>query len=61
MKKSIGLHGWMVKNLEEPLFQAEIYKTKLQKCTNNDNCSHNLIAISMALVMPLIIVAASML
>ncbi|WP_347487952.1 hypothetical protein [Desulfoscipio sp. XC116] len=61
MKKNANLYSWMVKNFEEPLLQAEIYRADLLKCADNENCSLSLIAVLAALVMPIIIVAASML
>lgn len=61
MRTGERLHRWMVHNLEEPFFQAEMHKIELARENNAGDGTGNVLATAVVLAMPLIFILAGVL
>lgn len=61
MKDKLAIHQWIVRHLEEPFYQAEIYKTELDEDAEEENESKHVLGVCVVLSTPIILVLAGIL
>lgn len=61
MQTGERLHKWMVRNLEEPFFQAEMHKIELDRETSSGDGTGNIMATAVVLAVTLVFVLAGVL